>query len=117
MLENKQLINKRRKKYANYEEYVMNNVIDYNLVARYEAVRELINDVIGMFFALENSNKEFASKIKDRYIELMDERDKLSSEDTEAMDNIVKAYAPMVDEYYSNPLGFKFTEDILDIKP
>jgi len=95
----------------------MNNVIDYNLVARYEAVRELINDVIGMFFALENSNKEFASKIKDRYIELMDERDKLSSEDTEAMDNIVKAYAPMVDEYYSNPLGFKFTEDILDIKP
>ncbi|RUM38794.1 MAG: hypothetical protein DSY70_07055 [Desulfobulbus sp.] len=94
----------------------MNEVIDYNQVARYEAVRELINDVIGMFFALKRENKEFASKIEDRYIELMEERDNLSSENREAMDNVVKAYAPLVDKYYSNPLGFECTEDILNIR-
>jgi len=95
----------------------MSNVIDYNLVVRYEAVRELINDLIGMFFALEDRNKEFSSKIKARYMELIDERDNLSSDDTKAMDEIVKTYAPLVDKYYSNPLGFEFTEDILHLKP
>jgi len=90
--------------------------VDYDQVARFEAVSELLNVLMGMCISLKDTNKAYANALEEKRLELRRVKQSLRTRDDSMIKRVRDIYGPIAREYYDNPKDFKLTKSFFEAK-